>query len=346
MRIGIHCGYTGGFTDIAAEVTELESLGLDSVVVAEGYSFDAVSQLGYLAALTSRATLVSGILPIYTRTPSLTAMTAAGLDFVSDGRFMLGLGTSGPQVIEGFHGVAYDSPLQRTREVVEICRQVWRREPVVHDGSAYTLPLPPDQGRGLGKPLKLINTPIRADIPVSIAAIGPKNVALAAEIAQAWHPIFFLPDRAHEIWSQPLAAGTSRRDEGLGPLRIVTSVPVAIAEHPETLIDAARPNLALYIGGMGARGRNFYNELACRYGFAEQAARIQELYLAGRKREAAAAVPDELVRRTTLIGPRGYVAERLAAFADAGVTTIFAQPIDHSRAGRRSAVQSLIELAS
>src|SRR5918998_1626051 len=208
MRIGIQASYSGGFQETAAEIRDLESAGLDVAMVAEVYTFDAVSQLGYLAAVTER---VSGIFPIYSRTPALTAMTAAGLDFVSDGRFTLGLGASGPQVIEGWHGVAYDAPLQRTREVVEICRQVWRRERLVHEGPKYTIPLPPEQGTGLGKPLKLINTPVRDRIPVMLAALGPKNVELAAEIAEAWEPIFFMPERARSVWGDSLAAGKAKR---------------------------------------------------------------------------------------------------------------------------------------
>src|SRR3954449_2480678 len=228
MRIGIQASYSGGFEETAAEIRDLEAAGLDVAMVAEVYTFDAVSQLGYLAAVTERVELMSGIFTIYSRTPALTAMTAAGLDFVSDGRFTLGLGASGPQVIEGWHGVAYDAPLQRTREVVEICRQVWRRERLVHDGPKYTVPLPAEQGTGLGKPLKLINTPVRERIPVLLAAIGPKNVELAAEIAEAWEPIFFVPEKAAEVWGGSLAAGRGKRDAELGELDIVTGVPVAI----------------------------------------------------------------------------------------------------------------------
>ena len=184
MRIGIQASYSGGFHETAAEIRELESAGLDLATVAEVYTFDAVSQLGYLAAVTERTELTSGILQALTRTPTLTAMTAAGLDFVSDGRFTLGLGASGPQVVEGFHGVRYDAPLGRLREIVEICRMVWRRERVVHEGRHYTIPLPADQGTGLGKPLKLINTPVRERIPITLASIGPKNVEMTAEIAE------------------------------------------------------------------------------------------------------------------------------------------------------------------
>jgi F420-dependent oxidoreductase-like protein len=312
---------------------------------AEVYTFDAVSQLGYLAAVTERVELMSGILPIYSRTPALTAMTAAGLDFVSGGRFTLGLGASGPQVIEGWHGVPYDAPLQRTREIVEICRRVWRRERLVHDGPKYTVPLPADQGTGLGKPLKLINTPVRERIPVLLAAIGPKNVELAAEIAEKWEPIFFHPERAADVWGESLEAGRAKRDPELGELDVVTGVPVAIGEDVDHLIDLVRPGLALYVGGMGARGRNFYNDLACRYGYEAEAKTVQDLYLDGRKDEAAAAVPEDLVRATSLIGPESFVAERIAAFAEAGVTTLTVQPLDGSREGRLRTVETMRRLA-
>ena len=333
------------FRQVADEIAELESIGLTDVFVEEGYSFDAVSRLGYLAARTTSARLISGILPIFSRTPALTAMTAAGLDYVSGQRFVLGLGTSGPQVIEGFHGVPYDAPVERTREVIEICRQVWRREPVSYAGQHYQLPLPADRGMGVGKPLKMINTPLRADIPISVASIGPRNVELTAELAQAWQPIFLYPDKVREVWGERLDAGAARRDPALGPLQIFTSVPTYIGEDADEFLDAERPHLALYVGGMGARGKNYYNELACRYGFEAEAKVIQDLYLAGRKDEAAAAVPLELLRATTLIGPRGYVAERLAAYAEAGVTTVLTMPMVRTPDGRRAAVEGLLELA-
>ena len=345
MRIGIQASYSGGFRETAAEIRELESAGLDLATVAEVYTFDAVSQLGYLAAVTERVELMSGIVPIYSRTPALTAMTAAGLDFVSDGRFTLGLGASGPQVVEGWHGVPYDAPLQRTREVVEICRQVWRRERLVHEGPKYTIPLPAEQGTGLGKPLKLINTPVRDRIPVMLAAIGPKNVELAAEIAEAWEPIFFMPEKAGSVWGDSLAAGRARRDPALGDLQIVVGVPVAIGNDVEPMLERVRPQLALYIGGMGARGKNFYNDLARRYGYEDEARTIQDLYLDGRKDEAAAVVPEELVRAVSLVGPESHVAERVAAFRDAGVTTLVLQPLDDSPESRLRTVETMREIA-
>ena len=327
MRIGVQLGYSGGFKQAVEQVVELERAGIDVVAVAEAYAFDAVSQLGYLAARTSSVELVSGVLPIYTRTPSLLAMPAAGLDFVSDGRFRLGLGTSGPQVMEGFHGVEFDAPLGRTREVVEICRQVWRREPVRYAGRHYQVPLPSDRGTGLAKPLKLITHPVRERIPISIAALGPKNVELTAEIAEGWQPVFFHPEKAAEVWGAALAAGTAKRGVGLDPLDVMVGVSLAVGEHVEDRLQWVKPQLALYLGGMGARSRNFYHDLAVRYGFADAANRIQDLYLAGRKAEAIGAVPDELARCVSLVGPRSYVAERLAAFAAAGVTTLLVHPL-------------------
>jgi F420-dependent oxidoreductase-like protein len=345
VRIGIQASYSGGFQETAAEVRDLEAAGLDVAMVAEVYTFDSVSQLGYLAAVTERVELMSAILPIYSRTPTLTAMTAAGLDYVSGGRFTLGLGASGPQVIEGWHGVPYDAPLQRTREVVEICRKVWRRERLEHEGRKYRLPLPADQGTGLGKPLKLINTPVRDRIPVMLAALGPKNVELAAEIAEVWEPIWFHPEKAKDVWGDSLAAGRAKRDPALGDLDVIVGVPVAIGDDVDAMHDRVRPALALYVGGMGAKGKNFYNDLARRYGFEAEAELVQDLYLDGRKDEAAAALPDELVRAVSLVGPESYVAERIAAFAEAGVTILALQPLDDSREGRLRTVETMKRLA-
>ncbi|MEU0469437.1 LLM class F420-dependent oxidoreductase [Amycolatopsis sp. NPDC006131] len=346
MRIGTQISYSGGFAESVRDVVELEKAGLDVVTIPEAYSFDAVSQLGYVAAKTERVQLASGILQIYTRTPTLTAMTAAGLDFVSDGRFILGIGASGPQVVEGFHGVRYDAPLGRTREIVEICRQVWRRERVVHDGKHYKIPLPADQGTGLGKPLKIINHPVRERIPVQIAAIGPKNVALTAEIAEGWQPIFFHPERASEVWGEALAEGRAKRDPSLGDLDVAVGVPVAIGEDVGHMLDWVRPVVALYVGGMGARGKNFYNELACRYGYEAEAKLIQDLYLDGKKEEAAAAVPVELLRAISLVGPKGLVKERLAALREAGVTTLQVTFLEPDPARRVGVVSELRELLS
>ncbi|MEU2258356.1 LLM class F420-dependent oxidoreductase [Nocardia xishanensis] len=344
MRIGLGINYSGGFKEAAAEVADLERAGLDTVFVPEAYSFDAVSALGYLAAKTERLQLASGILQIYTRTPSLTAMTAAGLDFVSEGRFLLGLGASGPQVIEGFHGVPYDAPIGRTRELVEICRKVWRRERLEYQGKHYRIPLPEGEGTGLGKPLKLINHPVRERIPVLLAALGPKNVELAAEIAEGWQPIFFLPERAKEIWGASLDAGLAKRDPALGPLEVFAGPALAIGENVTPLLEFVKPHLALYIGGMGAKGKNFYHTLATKYGYGAEADRIQELYLAGRKEEAVKVVPDDLVRDISLVGPAGYVKERVAAFREAGVTALNVVPMAGTPAERVKLIEQLREL--
>ncbi|MGC2346275.1 MAG: LLM class F420-dependent oxidoreductase, partial [Mycobacterium sp.] len=261
--------------------------------------------------------------------------------YVSDGRFTLGLGASGPQVIEGFHGVAYDAPIARTREVIEICRQVWRRERLQYQGDHYTIPLPPEKGTGLGKPLKLINTPVRERIPILVAALGPKNVELAAEIAEGWQPIFYLPEKAQDVWGKAVAAGRANRDPALGELEVYAGPTLAIGENVEGLREFVKPHLALYIGGMGARGKNFYHTLATRYGYGPQADRIQELYLAGDKDGAAKIVPDELVRDISLIGTPGFVKERVAAFREAGVTTLNVVPIAETAADRVKLIEQL-----
>jgi F420-dependent oxidoreductase-like protein len=341
MRIGLGINYAGGFKEVAAEVADLERAGLDIVFVPEAYSFDAVSALGYLAASTDRVDLASGILQLYTRTPTLTAMTAAGLDYVSDGRFILGLGASGPQVMEGFHGVRYDAPIARTREVIDICRRVWRREKLQYEGDHYTIPLPQEQGTGLGKPLKLINKPVRERIPVLIAALGPKNVELAAEVAEGWQPIFFLPEKAQDVWGEALATGKANRDPALGDLEVFAGPTLAIGENVEPLREIVKPHLALYIGGMGAKGKNFYHTLATRYGYGAAADRIQELYLAGDKEAAAKAVPDDLVRDVSLIGTPGFVKERVAAFREAGVTTLNVVPVAGTAAERVKQIETL-----
>jgi F420-dependent oxidoreductase-like protein len=337
--------YSGGFAETAGELADFEKAGLEIVFVAEAYSFDAVSQLGYLAAKTERMQLASGILQLYTRTPTLTAMTAAGLDYVSGGRFVLGIGASGPQVIEGWHGVRYDAPLGRTREIIEICRKVWRRERLTHEGRYYRVPLPAGEGTGLGKPLKLINRPVRERIPIVVAAIGPKNVTLTAELAEGWQPVFFLPEKAAEVWGDALAAGLAKRDAQLGPLDVIAQAPLAIGEDAAGVLGFYRPMLALYIGGMGARGRNFYNDLARRYGYEAEAKRIQDLYLDGKKDEAAALVPDDLLARTSLVGPESYLRERIAALKEAGVTTLNVTPVAPSHAERVHLIERVRDLA-
>lgn len=344
MRVGMMLNYSGGFTETVSELADFERAGLEIVFVPEAYSFDAVSQLGFIAARTTTVEIASGILPIYSRTPALTAMTAAGLDFVSGGRFTLGLGTSGPQVIEGWHGVPYDAPVGRTRELIEICRMVWRRERLDYHGRHYTLPL--DGGTGLGKPLKLINHPVRSSIPIVIAALGPKNVALAAEVAEGWQPIFYFPEKAGLTWDAPLAEGRAKRDTAtLGELDVIAAAQLAIGDDVTHLREVLRPGFALYIGGMGARGKNFYYDLACRYGYEEAADKIQDAYLSGRKDEAAALVPAELVEKTSLIGPHGYVKERLAAFREAGVTTLNVTALSPTHERRVKDIETIRSLA-
>lgn len=327
MRLSTQLNYAGNIRETAEQVIAMEQAGLDMVWVAEAYSFDAVSTMGYLAARTERVHIASGILPLYTRTPSLLAMTAAGVDSLSDGRCILGLGASGPQVIEGFHGVPYDKPLGRTREIIEICRQVWKRERVVHDGPSYHIPLPEGQGTGLGKPLKLINHPVRDSIPIYVASLGPKNVAMTAELADGWLPLFYLPEKADHVWGADLAAGRAKRSPDLGPLEVVAGGLLSVGDGAENVRELARPMTALYVGGMGAKGRNFYNDLVKRYGFEAEAEAIQDLYLDGKKDEAAKLVPEALLEATTLCGPEGYVKERIAAFKESGVTVLNVTPI-------------------
>lgn len=327
MRIGMPLQYAGGFKESADQVIAYEKAGLDVVWVAEAYGFDGPSFMGYLAALTNTVQIGSGILPIYTRTPALLAQTAAGVDAMSNGRCILGLGASGPQVIEGWHGIPYDAPVGRTREIVEICRMAWRRERLEYNGRYYTLPLPAEKGTGLGKPLKMIAHPPRERIPVYIASLGEKNVAVTAEIAEGWLPIFYYPEKADSVWGQAVAEGTAKRDPALGPLDVVAGGVACITDNPDSVLAFARPLAALYIGGMGSRERNFYNQLACRYGYESEAKQIQDLYLDGKKDEAAALVPDEFLRMTNLVGDEGFVRDRVAAFKAAGVTTLNVTPI-------------------
>jgi F420-dependent oxidoreductase-like protein len=314
------------------------------IFVPELYGLDAVSRLGYLAARTASAHLASGVLQLYTRTPTMLAMTAAGLDAVSDGRFELGIGTSGPQVIEGFHGVPFDAPIGTTRETIEICRQVWRREPLTFAGRHFTVPLPPGQGTGLGKPLKLIDHPVRDRIPITVAAIGPQNVALAAELAEGWQPPFYLPEKVADVWGEPLRKGTARRDPALGPLDVHAGMSLAIGDDVHHLHDLERPGRALYIGGMGARGANFYNNLATWYGYGDAARAVQDLYLAGKKKEAEAAVPEDLLVKTALIGAEGHVRDRLRALADSGVRTLTVRPVAAGHVARVRLVERLRSL--
>jgi len=322
MKISTQLGYAGGFFETVAEIQELEKAGLDLVWVAEAYGFDGVSLMGYIAAKTETVRIASGILPIYTRTPTLLAMTAAGVDALSNGRAVLGIGASGPQVIEGFHGVVYDAPLTRTREIIEICRKVWKRERLEYDGKKYKMPLGPDEGTGLGKALKLITHPVREEVPIAVAALRPKSVAMTAELADGWLPIFYFAEKAKQQWGEALAAGAAKRDPNRAPLEVFAGGAVGIGEGLEEMRGMGRHMTALYVGGMGARGKNFYNELFASYGYEDEAKQIQDLYLDGKKQEAAAAIPDSFIEATTLIGPEGFVKDRLAALRESGVTTL------------------------
>ncbi|MGH3746719.1 MAG: LLM class F420-dependent oxidoreductase, partial [Micromonosporaceae bacterium] len=308
------------------QVTAMERAGIDVVWVAEAYGFDSPTLMGYLAAKTERVQIGAAILSIYSRTPALIAQTAAGLDTVSGGRAILGLGASGPQVVEGWHAVPYDRPLGRTREIIDICRRAWRREVIVNDG-IYQIPLPKDRGVGLGKPLKMLTHPVRDQIPIYVAALGEKNVRMTAEVADGWLPLLFVPEKAQQVWGGALRAGAAKRDPSLAPLEISAGGLLAIGDDVTGLREAARPFVALYVGGMGSKTRNFYNDLVKRYGYEVQAQRIQELYLAGKKDQAAAAVPDELIELMNLVGPASYVKERIEAFREAGVTMLNLTPV-------------------
>ena len=332
VKLSMSINYSGDFHADVARVQELEAAGLDLVWVPEAYSFDSVSQMGYLAAKTSTIQIGSGILNTYSRTATCMAQTAAGLDYVSDGRFVLGLGASGPQVIEGFHGVPYEKPMARIRDYINICRMVWRREKVVYDGDAVQVPLPEGQGTGLGKPLKLINHPVRADIPIFWASLMGLSVTATAQYADGWLPIFFDPEKFHTVWGDELKKGTAQRDPSLGPLQISAGGMVGIGdefagEAADRVLDMARPHVALYVGGMGARDKNFYNTITQKYGYVDEAIEIQDLYLAGKKEEAAAKVPAEMLANTNLVGSAGQVKERLAAYTEAGVTHLSVQPV-------------------
>jgi len=327
MKLSTQLMYSGNPREAADQVVALERAGLDTIWVPEAYGFDSPTLMGYLAAKTETVEIGSAILNVYSRTPGALAQTAAGLDNVSGGRAILGLGASGPQVIEGWHGLPYDKPLGRTREVVDIVRSAIRRETLRHDGRIFTLPLPADQGLGLGKPLKMLTKPERSSIPIYIAALGQKNVEGTAEYADGWLPFLFAPEKAHDVWGGALAAGRAKRPEGLGPLEVVAGGMVSVGDDVKGMLDLARPIVALYIGGMGARGKNFYNELACQYGYEAEAKQIQDLYLGGNKRDAEALVPLELLEMVNLVGPESYVKERIDAFREAGVTNLQITPV-------------------
>ena len=320
MKLGINIGYASPGTnpaELVPLVQEAERLGFDSAWAAEAWGTDAVTVLAWMAASTSRIKVGSAIMQIPGRTPANTAMTAATLDLMSGGRFLLGLGTSGPQVVEGWHGEPWGKPLGKTREYIEIVRAALRRDVVEHQGEHYRIPYDGPGATGLGKPLKLMMRPLRADIPIYLAAIGPKNVALAAEIADGWLPIFVDPERFGDAFGDSIA--------GAPPgFEIAATANVLVGDDVQALRDSLKPHLALYVGGMGAKGKNFYNTLARRYGWEAAAETIQELYLAGHQREAIAAVPDELVDAVALVGPKERIADRLAAWRETPVTTLIA----------------------
>jgi F420-dependent oxidoreductase-like protein len=332
MKLSMPLTYSGDLKEAVDQVVALEQAGLDVVWVAEAYGFDSPTLMGYLAAKTETVTIGSAILNIYSRTPALIAQTAAGLDYVSDGRAILGIGASGPQVVEGWHGVPYAKPLGRTREVVDIVRRALRREVLSNDG-IVKLPLPAEQGTGLGKPLKMLQHPVRDSVPVYIASLGPKSVQATAEIADGWLPFLYIPEKAGQVWGGSLEAGKARRDPALGPLEISAGGMIAVGDDVKGLLDFVRPMAALYIGGMGARGKNFYNDLACQYGYEAEAKKIQDLYLDGHKKEAEAEVPVELLELANLVGPESYVKERIEAFRESGVSTLQVTPVSDDPVG-------------
>ena len=345
MKLSMPLMYAGNPREAADQVGQLEKAGLDTVWVAEAYGFDSPTLMGYLAAKTETIEIGSAILNIYSRTPGALLQTAAGLDNVSGGRAVLGLGASGPQVIEGFHGVPYSKPLARTAEVIDIIRRGLKREPLTADG-VFHLPLSKEDGAvtGLGKSLKILTRPERDTIPIYIAALGPKSVAQAAEIADGWIPHLFHPEKADLVWGEALEAGAAKRSADLAPLEINANAMVAIGEGPETkaLLDFARPIFALYVGGMGAKGKNFYNDVAVAYGYEKEAAEIQDLYLSGKKKEAEALIPIDWLEAANLVGPASYVKERIAAFKEAGVTNLGLTPATDDPAGTIAQVKEWV----
>ena len=346
MKLGLHVGYWGlglSADDQLALVMEAERLGYDSVWTAEAYGSDAATILGWLAQATSRIRLGSAIFQMPGRSAAMTAMTAATLDQLSAGRMILGIGSSGPQVAEGWHGQRFGRQLQRTREYVEVVRMALRRERVRFDGETLRLPLPD----GPGKALKLTIAPVQDRIPIYVAAIGPKNTALTAEIADGWLPTLFSPEHVAEF--RPLLEeGFARAGNGksFAEFDIAPTVQTLVSDDREAARDALRPFLALYVGGMGSRRQNFYNALVARYGFEDAARTVQDLYLDGRKEEAATALPSELIDAVSLCGPEDVVRERLAMFRAAGVGTLMVSPMSWSFEDRRRQLRLVAELAA
>ncbi len=343
MRLGLNLGYWGsGAQDGVGLAQEAERLGFDSVWVAEAYGSDALTPLTWVAAQTSTIKVGTAIMQMPARTPAMTAMSAATLDLLTGGRMLLGLGLSGPQVVEGWHGEAYGKPLVKSREYVEIVREILRREkPLEHHGDHYDIPYRGSDATGLGKPLKLIIHPLRPEIPIYLAAIGPKNVALTAEIAEGWLPTLYSPSRHTELYGESLAKGFAAAGNGKSTTTfdIAPSVPVVLGDDLDNCRMMVKPYIALYVGGMGAKGRNFYYDIACRYGYESAADRIQELYLAGDKVGAMAAVPDEFVDEVALVGTKERITEHFDKWRTSPVTTLICA------AQQPEALQVMAELA-
>lgn len=342
MRLGLNLGYWGAGNDPAnlALAKQADELGYAVVWAAEAYGSDAVTVLSWIAAQTSRIDVGAAVLQIPARTPAMTAMTAATLDTLSGGRFRLGLGVSGPQVSEGWHGVRFASPLGRTREYVEIVRRALRRERLNYDGEHFALPLPD----GPGKALRLTVRPARKHIPLYLASIGPKNLALTGEIADGWLPVFFSPAHAGEQLDR-IRAGAEAAGRSLDGFDVVPTVPLVVGDDWKACADAVRGYAALYLGGMGSREKNFYNQLACRMGFEAEAAEVQEKYLARDKAGAMAAVPLEFLDATSLLGPKERIAEKMTQFAEAGVTTLSVSSFSPDPAAALTTAVEALELA-
>lgn len=344
MKLGLNIGYWGmgiGPADQLEVVREAERLGYDSVWAAEAYGSDAATVLAWLAAGTTTIRLGAAVFQMPARSPAMTAMTAATIDELSGGRMLLGIGSSGPQVAEGWHGQRFARQLQRTRDYVAVVRMALARERLVFAGDTLRLPLPD----GPGKPLKLMIAPVQERIPILLAAIGPRNTALAGEIADGWLPTFFSPEHVADLRAL-LQEGADRAGRSLDGFEIVPTVQAHVSDDRASARDLMRPALALYIGGMGSRERNFYNDLVVRYGFEQAARTVQELYLDGRRDEAAAALPDDLIDSITLCGPQAVVRERIAAFRAAGVTTLTVMPMALDRRERIEQLRAVAQLAS
>ncbi|HEV3231041.1 MAG TPA: LLM class F420-dependent oxidoreductase [Candidatus Dormibacteraeota bacterium] len=337
MKLAIGLPYTDSvaFDESVELVREAERLGFEAVFVAEVYGYDSVSLMAALAVRTERIKIGAGILNIYSRSPTLLAQTAASLDMLSGGRFILGLGSSGPQVVEGWHGVPFEKPLQRTREVVDVIRTALRRERVVYDGEVVKL----------SKGLKLITHPVRPEIPIVIAALGPKTLELTGEIADGWMPTIFHPDHM-DVFSPHLEAGLARRGRTLADLMITPMVPLVVHDDVDLCRALIRPYVALYVGGMGSRERNFYNQLVQRYGYVEEARQVQELYLAGDKQAAAALLPDELIDATSVIGSPARCHAALGRLERAGVTMPILGVAGLTREDRLTALEAVAPVAA